>query len=103
MRAFDKSVKHSCVICMPSSVRLNPRKPNGNGASVSSQKPVTCAAISGRNSFYSDTLGVSMLVDAINHRLPGGATETTVFGPFYVTPPHYPIGANIKGYLNGCP
>jgi hydroxyquinol 1,2-dioxygenase len=51
----------------------------------------------------SDTLGVSMLVDAINHRLPGGATETTVFGPFYVTPQHYPIGANIKGYLNGCP
>ena len=51
----------------------------------------------------SDTLGVSMLVDSINHRLPRGATETTVFGPFYVTPPHYPIGANIKGHLNGCP
>lgn len=32
----------------------------------------------------SDTLGVSMLVDAINHRLPAGATETTVFGPFHV-------------------
>lgn len=32
----------------------------------------------------SDTLGVSMLVDAINHRKPGGATESTVFGPFYV-------------------
>ena len=32
----------------------------------------------------SDTLGVSMLVDAINHRLPEGATETTVFGPFYI-------------------
>src|SRR6201999_4543599 len=32
----------------------------------------------------SDTLGVSMLVDAINHRLPSGTTETTVFGPFYV-------------------
>jgi protocatechuate 3,4-dioxygenase beta subunit len=31
----------------------------------------------------SDTLGVSMLVDAINHRLSGGATESTVFGPFY--------------------
>jgi len=33
----------------------------------------------------SDTLGVSMLVDAINHRKPGGATETTVLGPFYVS------------------
>src|SRR5258708_17851229 len=51
----------------------------------------------------SDTLGVSMLVDAINHRLPRDATESTVFGPFYVSPPHYPIGDNIKGHLNGSP
>jgi len=32
----------------------------------------------------SDTLGVSMLVDAINSRRPQGATENTVFGPFHV-------------------
>jgi catechol 1,2-dioxygenase len=32
----------------------------------------------------SDVLGVSMLVDAINHRRPSGATENTVFGPFHV-------------------
>ncbi|ODV43899.1 6-chlorohydroxyquinol-1,2-dioxygenase [Cupriavidus sp. UYMMa02A] len=32
----------------------------------------------------SDTLGVSMLVDAINHRQATGATDTTVFGPFYI-------------------
>lgn len=32
----------------------------------------------------SDVLGVSMLVDAVNHRERGGATETTVLGPFYV-------------------
>ena len=32
----------------------------------------------------SDTLGVSMLVDAINARRPQGATENTVFGPFHV-------------------
>jgi catechol 1,2-dioxygenase len=32
----------------------------------------------------SDTLGVSMLVDAINHRKSAGATESTVFGPFYI-------------------
>ncbi len=31
----------------------------------------------------SDITGVTMLVDAINHRLPGGATESTIFGPFY--------------------
>lgn len=33
----------------------------------------------------SDTLGVSMLIDAINHRRPGGATENTVLGPFHVS------------------
>ena len=32
----------------------------------------------------SDVLGVSMLVDAINHRSSGGTTETTVLGPFFV-------------------
>jgi hydroxyquinol 1,2-dioxygenase len=32
----------------------------------------------------SDVLGVSMLVDAVNHRRSGGATETTVLGPFFV-------------------
>jgi catechol 1,2-dioxygenase len=44
----------------------------------------------------SDTLGVSMLVDAINHRKPSGATETTVLGPFH-TPnaPAREMGDNI--------
>ena len=32
----------------------------------------------------SDTLGVSMLVDAINNRKPEGATESSVLGPFYL-------------------
>jgi catechol 1,2-dioxygenase len=32
----------------------------------------------------SDTLGVSILVDAINHRQPEGVTQTTVLGPFHV-------------------
>lgn len=32
----------------------------------------------------SDTLGLSMLVDAINNRRPPEATENTVFGPFHV-------------------
>ena len=32
----------------------------------------------------SDTLGVSMLIDAINHRKPSNATESTVLGPFHV-------------------
>lgn len=32
----------------------------------------------------SDVLGVSMLVDAINHRRPETATQNTVLGPFFV-------------------
>src|ERR1700680_225069 len=32
----------------------------------------------------SDVLGVSVLVEAVNHRERDGATETTVLGPFYV-------------------
>src|ERR1700747_2841177 len=36
---------------------------------------------------FSDTLGVSMVVDLINHRKPDGATESTVFGPFHRLPP----------------
>jgi protocatechuate 3,4-dioxygenase beta subunit len=44
----------------------------------------------------SDTLGVSMLVDLINHRKPGGATESTVFGPFHREgAPELPAGGNI--------
>jgi hydroxyquinol 1,2-dioxygenase len=45
----------------------------------------------------SDTMGVTMLVDAINHRLPGGATESTIFGPFYREgAEELPLGASIS-------
>lgn len=44
----------------------------------------------------SDTLGFSMLVDAINSRRPSGATENTVFGPFHVAEaPIRAMGDNI--------
>jgi len=50
----------------------------------------------------SDVLGVSMLVDAVNHRDRDGATETTVLGPFYVgehkVTPH---GTDISEKLEG--
>jgi len=52
----------------------------------------------------SDTLGVSMLVDAINHRFAAGTTETTVKGPFYVqNPPEAGFGADISGAAKGVP
>ncbi len=44
----------------------------------------------------SDTLGVTMLVDALNHPRGGQATEHTILGPFYVeNAPRYPNGANL--------
>ena len=45
----------------------------------------------------SDITGVTMLVDAINHRLPDGATESTIFGPFYREgAQELPMGATIS-------
>jgi hydroxyquinol 1,2-dioxygenase len=45
---------------------------------------------------FSDTLGVSMVVDLIGHRKPEGATESTVFGPFHrLGAPELPAGGNI--------
>jgi catechol 1,2-dioxygenase len=41
---------------------------------------------------WSDALGLSMLVDALENPLPAGATESTVLGPFYVP------GAPLLGY-----
>jgi hydroxyquinol 1,2-dioxygenase len=45
---------------------------------------------------FSDTLGVSMVFDLIDHRKPEGATESTVFGPFHrLGSPDMPPGGNI--------
>src|SRR5580700_2111688 len=45
---------------------------------------------------FSDSLGVSMVVDLIDHRKPDGATESTVFGPFHrLGAPEMPAGGNI--------
>lgn len=45
---------------------------------------------------FSDTLGVSMVVDLLGHRKPEGATESTVFGPFHrLGAPDMPPGGNI--------
>src|SRR3546814_3088356 len=50
----------------------------------------------------SDVLGVSMLVDSINHRMPEGVTETTVLGPFFVADaPEMKSGANITNGMEG--
>jgi catechol 1,2-dioxygenase len=52
----------------------------------------------------SDSLGVSMLVDAINNRKPSGASESTVLGPFHVEDaPEMPMGSNICLDAKGVP
>ena len=52
----------------------------------------------------SDVLGVSMLVDAINHRLPTGATPTTVTGPFHIhDSPELANGASMAAGAPGIP
>jgi hydroxyquinol 1,2-dioxygenase len=59
---------------------------------------------------WSDALGLSMLVDALAHELPAGATESTVLGPFYV--PGAPLreygesmvveaGAGVPAFVHG--
>jgi protocatechuate 3,4-dioxygenase beta subunit len=53
----------------------------------------------------SDTLGVSMLVDAINYKASAGSTASTVLGPFHrAKAPAYPLGASIaRGKRDGVP
>lgn len=50
----------------------------------------------------SDVLGISMLVDAMNHRFPEDATPSTVIGPFHIDDsPEMPMGANLAEGLAG--
>src|SRR3954469_17568126 len=52
----------------------------------------------------SDTLGVSMLVDAINGRKLAGGTQSTVLGPFYVEgAPELPHGPDVTAGARGEP
>jgi hydroxyquinol 1,2-dioxygenase len=52
----------------------------------------------------SDVLGVSILVDAINHRLPDAATPTTVVGPFHIPDsPDFASGTNMAPGAPGVP
>ncbi|VTU25940.1 Hydroxyquinol 1,2-dioxygenase [Variovorax sp. PBS-H4] len=52
----------------------------------------------------SDTLGLSMLVTALNNRKPQGCTEATVFGPFHVEgSPRIPLGGDVANGAQGEP
>ena len=52
----------------------------------------------------SDVLGLSMLVIGLNHRHPSGATESTVFGPFFVEgSPAFESGDDLGNGAPGIP
>lgn len=52
----------------------------------------------------SDTLGLSMLVTALNNARPAGCTESTVFGPFFVEgAPEYGSGDDLANGAPGTP
>jgi hydroxyquinol 1,2-dioxygenase len=63
-----------------------------------------CSATRQEFILLSDVLGISMLVDAVNHRSGDDTTETTVLGPFYVGE-HKPMphGSNISVGISGKP
>jgi hydroxyquinol 1,2-dioxygenase len=63
-----------------------------------------CTATRQEFILLSDVLGVSMLVDAVNHRSGDDTTETTVLGPFYVGE-HKPMphGSDISAGILGKP
>jgi hydroxyquinol 1,2-dioxygenase len=52
----------------------------------------------------SDTLGLSMLVTALNNKKPEGCTESTVFGPFHVeNSPRVALGGDVANGAQGEP
>lgn len=52
----------------------------------------------------SDTLGLSMLVTALNNKKPKGCTEATVFGPFHVeNSPRVELGGDVANGAQGEP
>ena len=64
----------------------------------------TCSATRQEFILLSDTLGLSTLVTAQNHRKPIGCTEATVFGPFHVEgAPERPLGADVANGAEGEP
>jgi hydroxyquinol 1,2-dioxygenase len=64
----------------------------------------TCSPTRQEFILLSDTLGLSTLVAAQNHRKPVGCTEATVFGPFHVEgAPEKPLGADVANGAEGEP
>jgi len=64
----------------------------------------TCTPVRQEFILLSDVLGVSMLVETINHRTGGTATESTVLGPFHmVASPPRELGEDIALDGKGTP
>ncbi len=64
----------------------------------------TCTDMRQEFILLSDTLGVSMLVDAINNRKPAGALQSAVQGPYYWEgAPERPLGSDLAVDVKGEP
>jgi catechol 1,2-dioxygenase len=64
----------------------------------------TCSDVRQEFILLSDVLGISMLVETINHRTGGTSTESTVLGPFHmVESPPRQLGENIALDGKGTP
>ena len=94
MRQIPRRRRHSLVRDR-ARARAQPRE-EWCRRSILTRTGALCSATRQEFILLSDTLGVSMLVDAINHRREGGGTESTVLGPFYVQGAEtLPMGASI--------
>jgi protocatechuate 3,4-dioxygenase beta subunit len=72
------------------------------GIAFLTQTGHTCDDVRQEFILLSDVLGVSMLVETINHRAAGGSTESTVTGPFHVVAsPRRALGDTIALDGNG--
>jgi catechol 1,2-dioxygenase len=62
----------------------------------------SCSDVRQEAILWSDTMGASILVEAINHRRPEAASESTVLGPFYRQgAPEFEHSGDISGDTEG--
>ena len=98
IRVSQRSWRRWSDICTPSPKEVNLTQQEWEiGVDFLTRTGQICSGERQEFILLSDTLGLSMLVDAINNRRPEGATENTVFGPFHVeNAPVRPMGSCIS-------
>lgn len=102
---IENWAKRWSAICMRSFARSSRHRTNGeSGIGFLTRTGQMCDDKRQEFILLSDALGASMLFDAVNHRMPEGATETTVLDPFNVqAAPAFELGADISSGMEGAP